>query len=91
LTSGAAAMELLNGLLVRVGYLTEQRGLYEEPRYTIRKKRFWHVTGDFPRITEADLQPGVGDCEYRISVAGLEQYALRAEEVLSAAMEGSRP
>ena len=28
---------------------------------------FWHVAGDFPRITEADLRPGVGDCRYRIS------------------------
>jgi hypothetical protein len=88
MVSGTAAMELLSSLLVRVGYLTEQRSLYEEPRYTVRKARFWQVAGDFPRITEADLRPGVGDCEYRISVAGLEQYAIPAEEVLSAAMEG---
>lgn len=89
LVSGTAATELLNDLLVRTGYLAEQRSLYEEPRYTVRKERFWHVAGDFPRITEADLRPGVGDCEYRISVAGLERYAMPAEEVLSAAMEGS--
>ena len=87
--AGTAAAELLDSLLVRAGYLTEQRDLYDEPRYTVRKKRFWHVTGDFPRITEADLRPGVGDCEYRISIAGLEQYAMPAEEVLSAVMEGS--
>ena len=29
---------------------------------------------DFPRITEADLRPGVGDCRYRISTTGLDEY-----------------
>ena len=55
----------------------------------MRKQRFWHVTGDFPRITEADLRPGVGDCQYRISAAGLDQYACLPEDVLAAVKEGS--
>lgn len=84
-----AARELLNASLVRAGYLLGQRDLYDEPRYTIRRQRFWNVAGDFPRITESDLRPGVGDCEYRISVAGLEQYAMAADDVLSAVLEGS--
>jgi hypothetical protein len=87
----AVAIEILNSKLVRVGYLTEQRGLYDEPRYTVRRQRFWHVTGDFPRITEADLRQGVGDCEYRISATGLEEYLVPAEEVLSTVMEGGSP
>jgi hypothetical protein len=85
----AVALELFNSQLIRVGSLTEQRHLYEEPRYTVRRQRFWHVTGDFPRITEADLRPGVGDCEYRISVTGLGEYLIPAEEVIPAVMEGS--
>lgn len=89
LTTDPTAKEFLDSLLARVGYLRQQRAFYDEPRYTVRKQRFWHVTGDFPRITEADLRPGVGDCEYRISVSGLERYALGAEDVLSAVMEGS--
>ena len=52
------------------GTCSQQRDLYDEPRYTVRRQRFWHVTGDFPRITEADLRPGVGDCRYRISTSG---------------------
>ena len=87
--SDAVAIEIFNSKLIRIGYLTEQRHLYEEPRYTIRRQRFWHVTGDFPRITEADLRQGVGDCEYRISITGLEEYLVAAEEVLSTVMEGS--
>jgi hypothetical protein len=65
LVADVPTRELLDGLLVRAGYLQQQRDLYDEPRYTIRKQHFWHVTGDFPRIMEADLRPGVGDCEYR--------------------------
>jgi Putative PD-(D/E)XK family member, (DUF4420) len=89
LVDDPVAREALNASLVRAGYLPGQRDLYDEPRYTIRRQRFWHVVGDFPRITESDLRPGVGDCEYRISVAGLEQYAMLDEDVLSAVLEGS--
>lgn len=84
LVTDVPTRELLDGLLVRAGYLQHQRDLYDEPRYTIRKQHFWHVTGDFPRITEADLRPGVGDCEYRISTTGLDQYAMTAGDVISA-------
>lgn len=84
-----AARSLLDDLLVRVGYLQSQCDLYDEPRYTVRRERFWHVTGNFPRITEADLRPGVGDCRYRISTAGLDQYLMTADQV-SAIIGGSR-
>jgi hypothetical protein len=78
---GPAARVLLDDLLARVAYLTEHRHLYDEPRYTQRGSRFWRVTGDFPRITEADLRPGVGDCRYRISTVGLDRYRVLADEV----------
>jgi hypothetical protein len=80
----AAARAVLDDLLVRAGYLRHQRELYDEPRYTVRKQRFWNVDGDFPRITEADLRAGVGDCRYSISTAGLEQYLLAAEDIAEA-------
>jgi putative PD-(D/E)XK family protein DUF4420 len=83
----AAARNNLNDWLVRVGYLEQQRGLYDEPRYTIRKRRFWRVTGEFPRITESDLRPGVGDCQYRISTTGLDAYVLTGEDVVAAVKE----
>jgi hypothetical protein len=84
----AAARGILNDLLIRVGYLDQQRNLYEEPRYTVRKQRFWRVMDDFPRIIESDLRPRVGDCQYRISTAGLDVYSLTDEDVV-AAVKGS--
>jgi len=86
----AAAGELLGSLLARAGYLQSQHHLYDEPRYTLRKERFFEVTGDFPRITESDLRPGVGDCRYRISTAGLGRYELSAQAV-AASLTGRRP
>jgi hypothetical protein len=82
--TGAAARTLLDDLLVRAGYLAHQRDLYDEPRYSVRQEHFWHVDGDFPRITEADLRPGVGDCRYRISTDALEQYGMTTEQVAAA-------
>ncbi|WP_198348208.1 PD-(D/E)XK motif protein [Plantactinospora sp. KBS50] len=71
-----AARAEFRDLLVRAGYLSEHRQLYDDVRYTVRRTDFWHVTGDFPRIVEADLRPGVGNCCYRISTAGLDQYGV---------------
>ncbi|WP_430500136.1 PD-(D/E)XK motif protein [Micromonospora trifolii] len=73
----------LDDLLISAGYLSEHRHLYDELRYTVRGTDFWHVTGDFPRITEADLRPGVGGCRYRISTVGLDQYGVSAERIAS--------
>jgi hypothetical protein len=81
LLTDPAATAVLDDLLVRAGYLRHQRELYDEPRYTVRQQRFWDVAGDFPRITEADLRSGVGDCRYSISTAGLERYLLAAAEI----------
>ena len=85
--SDAVARDTLNDLLIRVGYLEQQRGLYEEPRYSMRKQRFWRVAGEFPRITESDLRAGVGDCQYRISTTGLDAYLLTGEDVVTSVKE----
>ncbi|SCE78362.1 Putative PD-(D/E)XK family member [Micromonospora coriariae] len=77
----AAVRAELDDRLIRAGYLSEHRHLYDELRYTVRGTDFWHVTDDFPRITEADLRPGVGGCRYRISTVGLDQYGVSAERV----------
>ncbi|MEU1882938.1 PD-(D/E)XK motif protein [Streptosporangium sp. NPDC020072] len=70
-----------DGRLIRTGYLPGQRDLYDEPRYTLRDLRFWHVQGDFPRLVEANLPAGVGDCTYHVSTSGLDQYCATIDEV----------
>lgn len=70
-----------DGLLIQAGYLPGHRDLYDEPRYTVRDLRFWHVQGDFPRLVESDLPKGVGDCSYHVSTSGLDAYRATADEV----------
>ncbi|HZO66214.1 MAG TPA: PD-(D/E)XK motif protein [Kribbellaceae bacterium] len=78
---GAATLAEFEDRLLRVGMLPHQRPLYEEPRYTLRATSHWRVTGDFPRITEKDLRSGVGDCRYRITTTGLDQYLITTDMV----------
>ena len=75
-------------LVVRAGRLPHQVHLYDEPRYTVRTETLWQVEGDFPRVTEAELRPGVGSCTYRISTAGLERFAV-APETLGDLVKGA--
>lgn len=81
LTSPAARARF-DGLLVQVGYLPGHHDLYEEPRYTLRELRFWHVREGFPRLVESDLPEGVGDCTYQVSTSGLDAYRATADEVM---------
>ena len=70
----------------------QQRDLYDEPRYTVRKQRFWHVAGDFPRITEADLRPGVGDCCVPVSPPlALDQYLMTTDRCAAAVIRDGSP
>ncbi|MEU3520209.1 PD-(D/E)XK motif protein [Streptomyces sp. NPDC006654] len=80
LTSPAARARF-DGLLIQVGYLPGHRDLYEEPRYTLRELRFWHVRDGFPRLVESDLPEGVGDCTYHVSTSGLDAHRATADEV----------
>lgn len=80
LTSPAVRARL-DGRLIQVGYLPGQHELYDEPRYTLRDLRFWHVREDFPRIVESDLPDGVGECSYHVSTSGLDRFRATADEV----------
>ncbi|MFF0389252.1 PD-(D/E)XK motif protein [Kitasatospora sp. NPDC004615] len=76
-----AVRAAFDGRLVQAGYLPGQRDLYDEPRYALRDLRFWHVRENFPRIVEADLPDGVGDCTYHVSTSGLDQHRASTDEV----------
>lgn len=76
-----AARGHFDDLLINFGYLPQHRNLYDEPCYTVRHHQFWRVAGDFPRITESDLRAGVGDCSYRITTTGLDDFAVWPDEL----------
>ncbi len=79
--TSVAARSRLDSLLIQVGYLPNHRDHYTEPRYTLRDLRFWDVRDGFPRLVEADLRPGVGECTYHVNTSGLDEYLLASDEV----------
>jgi hypothetical protein len=76
LLTSAGPRNRFDELLVHAGRLPHHVHRYDEPRYSVRGETVWRVDHDFPRITEADLRPGVGACSYRISTAGLDHHVL---------------
>jgi Putative PD-(D/E)XK family member, (DUF4420) len=78
--------------LLDYGYLEAQKPFYEAMHYTLRSADVFTVAGDFPRIVEADLRPGVSQVRYRITLSTCQPWrssieSLRAE-LMRAAAEG---
>ena len=46
--------------------MPEDRTKYELRHYNIKKRDFYSVTSDFPRIVQDDLRKGVHDVTYTI-------------------------
>jgi hypothetical protein len=81
LTSPSAAQRFEH-LLIQAGYLPNQRDLYDQDRYTLRRREFWVVEDGFPRIIEANLPPGVSNCTYTIDVSALAAHCITAERLV---------
>lgn len=75
------ALAAFNAKLARVGYLDIHRDMYPEPHYEPRTLKHLHVRGNFPRVTETDLRPGVGAVRYTVSLAACEGYEMDASDV----------
>lgn len=79
--SSRSDLARFDALLVQAGYLSVHHEHYDEPRYTQREQRFWHVGNGFPRLVESDLQEGVSDCTYLVAVSGLDRHRATDEDV----------
>jgi hypothetical protein len=75
------ALSAFNAKLARVGYLDVHRDMYTEPHYEPRALTHLRVRSEFPRVTEADLRPGVGAVRYTVSLAACEGYEMDAADV----------
>jgi hypothetical protein len=68
--------------LLEAAYYEHHKYLYEDMGYTIRQENFYHVTGDFPRITERQIPKGVGDVKYSVVLTESESWRLKEADVL---------
>jgi hypothetical protein len=78
-TAAAAAFD---DRLLLGGYLDVHVPLYQRSRWRVADPKFFRVTGTFPRLTEANLPPGIGDIQYSIMADSLGSYEIMAEDVV---------
>lgn len=76
------ASRLFDDRLLLGGYLDVHAPLYRN-QWQCSGTRYYRVEGDFPRLTEANLPPGVGDIRYSIIADDLGQFELAAQDVAS--------
>jgi len=80
---GTPAAATLEERLLAAGYSGAHEPRYRRTAYTPREQSFFHVTDDFPRLTEADLPPGVGDVRYSVAVSEAAHWTVPAETVMA--------
>ncbi len=77
------ATSLFETALLESGYLDVQAWRYQKTGYVLRESNAFRVTADFPRLTERDLPPGVGDLSYSISVADCRKFTVPVANVIA--------
>jgi len=84
LSGNATAQERFEDVLLAAGFLDAHAERYTERGYLVRKEKLFRVRRGFPRLVERDLPTGVGDTNYRLSVAACEKFSATASEMLAA-------
>lgn len=79
LASSATALEIFDEKLIGFGYVEDDRTLvaYRAQGYSLKHTSYYRVRGSaFPRLTEIDLRPGMGQVEYSVAAAVCEPFAV---------------
>ncbi|WP_396178672.1 PD-(D/E)XK motif protein [Flavobacterium sp.] len=75
------ALKFFNERLLLVGYFHEDFENYKR-QYAFRKRNFYEVTSDFPRLVASDLPIGLFDTKYNIELSAIEQFLDSNESIL---------
>ena len=71
----------LEARLYEAGYHNVHAPLYSHYGYVLRGEHIYEVGSGFPRITEPDLRPGVGNVSYSIAVAECSPFVVDADQL----------
>jgi hypothetical protein len=83
LAGDSAASRLFDDRLMLGGYLDVHAPNYLPNRWRLLSSRFFRIEGKFPRLTEANLPPGVGDISYSIIADDLSPFEISAAEAVA--------
>ena len=77
--SGSGCLGLLDDRLTDYGYYAQDGNLYSAIGYGVRSFNGFKVGDGFPRIVASDLQAGVADVRYSVSVNACRPYLMATE------------
>lgn len=80
LVADPAASRQFDDRLMLGGYLDVHAPLYQPNHWRASSTRYFRVQGEFPRLTEANLPPGVGDIGYSIIADDLGPFEISEED-----------
>jgi hypothetical protein len=75
------ALKFFNERLLLVGYFDEDFENYKR-QFAFRKRNFYEVAIDFPRLVASDLPIGLFDTKYNIELSAIEQFLVSNESIL---------
>lgn len=75
------ALKMFNEKLMLIGYFDEDYENYQR-QYAFRKRNFYQVTSDFPKLITSDLPIGLFDLNYSIELSSIEQYIINNELII---------
>jgi len=76
------ALKFFNERLILVGYFNDDFENYVR-QYAFRKRNFYEVVYDFPRLIASDLPIGLFDTKYNIELSAIEQFLVSNESILN--------
>ncbi len=75
------ALKFFNERLMLVGYLDDDFENYNR-QYAFRKRNFYEVISEFPRLVPSDLPIGLFNTKYNIELSAIEQFIVSNESIL---------
>jgi len=76
----SGTLEEFQQRLFLADYLSIHAERYGETGYTLRDHNILNVAGEFPRIIESDVSPGIGDVHYSIAISACLEYRISNED-----------
>ena len=75
------ALKFFNERLMLVGYFDEDFEIYKR-QFAFRKRNFYEVTFEFPKLITSDLPIGLFDAKYSIELSAIEQFLVSNESIV---------
>lgn len=73
-------LKFFNERLLLIGYLDEDFDNYNR-LYAFRKRNFYEIENQFPKLVESDLENGLFDVKYNIELSSIEKYLVNEDSM----------